>query len=117
MDFTSATSSDRDSPSGDDARPVRDDTHHVDVVVMGPVATPPAKAFIAPENYEEPIRFSGHVERPGGDLEFSPVFSSLDDAVAWARERTDVVIARDVSGGYRWYGDGPPPPDLETAPA
>lgn len=80
------------------------------------MTAPRAKAYIAPENYEEPIRFSGHVEHPGGGLEFSPVFSSLADAVAWARERTDVVIARGVSGGYRWYGAGPAPTDLETAP-
>ena len=91
--------------------------HHGDALAMGLVTNLPAKAYIAPENDEEPIRFSGHVEYPGGDLEFSPRFSSLTDAVAWARGRTDYVIARGVIGGYRWHGAGPPPPDLETTPA
>ena len=75
-----------------------------------------ARSYIAPENAEEPLRFSGHVEQPDGSIEFSPVFSSLLEAVAWARERTDFVIAREVLGEYRWYGVGPSPPDLTTLP-
>jgi hypothetical protein len=59
---------------------------------------PISKAYISPENYDEPIRYSGHVERPDGSLEFSPVFSELLTAVVWARERTDFVLAR---GGLR----------------
>ena len=73
-----------------------------------------ATAYIAPENCEAPIRYSGHVERPDGSFEFSPVFDALAKAVAWARERTDFVVARDVSGGYLWYGVGPKPPDIEA---
>ena len=76
--------------------------------------TPVARAYIAPENFDEPLRYSGHVEQPDGSLEFSPVFGTLVDAVAWARERTDFVIAREVVGGYRWYGVGPTPPDLDV---
>jgi len=77
--------------------------------------TPVAKAYIAPENYEEPIRYSGHVENADGRFEFSPVFDSLLNAVAWARERTDFVIARGVSGDYQWYGVGPKPPDIAAS--
>jgi hypothetical protein len=73
---------------------------------------PISKAYISPENYDEPIRYSGHVERPDGSFEFSPVFSELLTAVVWARERTDFVLARGVSGGYQWYGDGQKPPDV-----
>jgi hypothetical protein len=77
---------------------------------------PIARAYIAPENYDEPLRYSGHVEQPDGSLEFSPVFDSLLEAVTWARDRTDFVVARGVSGGYRWYGVGPTPRDLKTSP-
>jgi len=66
--------------------------------------TPIAKAYIAPENIDEPIRYSGHIERSDGSFEFSPV-DSLLRAVAWARERTDFVMARGISGGYLWYGE------------
>jgi hypothetical protein len=75
-----------------------------------------AKAYLAPENDDEPIRYSGHVEQPNGRFEFSPIFASLLEAVAWARERTDFVIAREVSGDYLWYGVGPSPPDIEAPP-
>ncbi len=77
------------------------------------MTTPIAKAYIAPENYEEPIRYSGHVERPDGSFEFSPTFDTLVNAVAWARERTDFVVARGLTGGYLWHGAGPKPPDIE----
>ena len=77
--------------------------------------TPIARAHIAPENLDEPIRYSGHVERPDGSFEFSPVFDALLQAVAWAREKTDFVVAREDSGEYQWYGTGPKPPDM-TAP-
>jgi hypothetical protein len=76
------------------------------------MATPIARAYIAPENLDEPIRYSGHVERPDGSFEFSPVFYALPQAVAWAREKTDFVVAREVSGEYQWYGTGPKPPDM-----
>ena len=79
---------------------------------MESMDTPIAKAYIAPENIDEPLRYSGHVEQPDGSFEFSPVFDGLLEAVAWARERTDFVIARAVSGGYLWYGVGPKPPDI-----
>ena len=71
-----------------------------------------AKAYLAPESIHEPLRYSGHVERPDGRFEFSPTFDALLEAVAWARERTDFVIAREVSGAYLWYGIGPRPPDI-----
>jgi hypothetical protein len=35
---------------------------------------PIAKAYSAPENFDEPLRYSGHVEQPDGSFEFSPVF-------------------------------------------
>ncbi len=73
-------------------------------------------AYIAPENIKEPLRFSGHVENPDGSIEFSPVFATLLDMVAWARERTDVVIARGATGGYHWYGVGPAPDGLADSP-
>ncbi|HEV3187189.1 MAG TPA: hypothetical protein VGZ04_03985 [Acidimicrobiales bacterium] len=76
------------------------------------VDTPISKAYIAPENDDEPIRYSGHIERTDGSFEFSPVFDALLDVVAWARERTDFVIARGISGGYLWYGAGPKPPGI-----
>jgi hypothetical protein len=85
---------------------------HFWVLATEGMNTPIAKAYIAPENYEEPIRYSGHVEHPTGRFEFSPVFDALLKAVAWARERTDFVIARGVSGEYQWYGVGPKPPDI-----
>lgn len=75
--------------------------------------TPRARAYIAPENHDEPIRYSGYVERPDGVFEFSPTFGTLLNAVDWARERTDFVVARDVADDYRWYGVGPQPPDIE----
>jgi len=75
-----------------------------------------ARAYIAPENVDEPLRFSGHVERPDGSFEFSPVFDELLECVDWARERTDIVFARGVSGGYRWYGVGSTPPGLASPP-
>jgi hypothetical protein len=78
------------------------------------MATTVARAYIAPENVDEPLRYSGHVERPDGSFEFSPVFDELVEAVDWARERTDFVFARGVSGGYRWYGVRPQPPGLAS---
>ena len=78
--------------------------------------TPIAKAYIAPENFDEPLRYSGHVEQPDGSLEFSPVFDSLFEAVAWARDRSDFVVARGVSSGYPWYGVESTPPDLKASP-
>lgn len=75
--------------------------------------SPFAKAYIAPENFEEPVRYSGHVEQPDGSLEFSPIFASILEAVNWARERTGFVIAREVEGDYMWFGIGPPPAGVE----
>jgi hypothetical protein len=77
---------------------------------------PNSKAYIAPENFNEPIRYSGHIEQLDGSFEFSPVFHSLSEAVAWARDRTDFVVARGVTDGYRWYGVAPTPPDLLASP-
>jgi hypothetical protein len=83
---------------------------------MESVDTPIVKAYIAPENIDEPLRLSGYVDRLDRNLEFSPVFDALLEAVDWARERTDFVIARGVSGGYLWYGSGPKPPDIAAPP-
>ena len=80
------------------------------------MVTSVAKAYIAPENADEPLRYSGHVERPDGSFEFSPVFDQLLEAVDWARERTGFVLARGVSGGYQWFGVGPEPPGLMAPP-
>jgi hypothetical protein len=71
-----------------------------------------AKAYVATENVDLPLRYSGHVELPDGSFEFSPVFGALLEAVEWARERTDFVVARGVSGAYQWYGFGPKPPGI-----
>ena len=75
-----------------------------------------AKAYIAPENVDEPLRYSGYVEQSDGHPEFSPTFDSLSAALAWARDRTDFVIARGVSGPYYWYGVGPSPSDITPPP-
>ncbi len=83
---------------------------------MESVESPIAKAYIAPDNFDEPLRFSGYVEQPDGRLEFSPTFESLSTALAWARDRTDFVIARGVSGPYYWYGVGPSPRDITAPP-
>jgi hypothetical protein len=90
--------------------------NHCGVLAMESMDTPIAKAYIAPENIDEPLRYSSHVEQPDGSFDFSPVFDVLLEAVAWARDRTDFVIARGVSGGYLWYGTGPKPPDIAAPP-
>ena len=92
------------------------DSAFLAVLVMKCVNTPVATAYIALENDDAPIRYSGYVEQIDGRLQFSPVFDALVDAVAWARERTDVVIARDVVGGYQWYGPDPHPVTLRHRP-
>ena len=86
------------------------------VLTMEDVESPKAKAYIAPENVAEPLRYSGYVAQSDGRLEFSPAFDSLSAALAWARERTDFVIARGVSGPYYWYGVGPSPRDITAPP-
>lgn len=86
------------------------------VLAMEGMNNPPARAYVAPENVEEPLRYSGHVEQPDGRFEFSPVYDSLAEAVAWARERTNFVIAREVLGEYLWYGIGPAPLDIKAPP-
>ena len=83
---------------------------------MENVESPIAKAYIAPENFDEPLRYSGYVEQPDGRPEFSPTFDSLSAALAWAPDRTDFVIARGVSGPYYWYGVGPSPSDITAPP-
>jgi len=75
-----------------------------------------ARAYIAPENFDQPLRYSGYVEQSNGSPEFSPTFESLAEALDWARERTDFVIARGVAGPYYWYGVGQPPPGLMAPP-
>ena len=67
------------------------------------------RAYIAPEAVPVPVVYSGYVDADEYPFEFSPRFSTLVDAVAWARERVDWVIARDVDTEYFWYGVGPAP--------
>jgi len=86
----------------------------LDTEDMDPFA---GRAYIAPEGTEEPIRYSGYVELPDGTMDFSPRFNTLTEAVAWARFRTDFVVARENSREYFWYGQGPAPQDIEVPPS
>jgi len=76
---------------------------------------PIAKAYLAPENIDEPIRYSGHVEQPDGSFEF-PQLRIASGSSGLARERTDFVIGREVAGEYLWYGIGPSPHGLTVPP-
>jgi hypothetical protein len=59
--------------------------------------------------------FSAYVEdRESDSREFSPEFNDLDDAIAWACERTTFAIARDVGTDYFWVGSEDRPPDIPT---
>jgi hypothetical protein len=74
------------------------------------------KAYIAPHETDEGFQYSVFVDHPDGGHEFSPALETLSEAVTWALERTDFVIARQSSGPYYWFGRGRIPPDIEPPP-
>ena len=71
------------------------------------------KAYIAPHETNNGFRYSVFLDDHGGIHENSPELETLSEAVSWALERTDFVIARQSTGPYYWYGRGPKPPDIE----
>ena len=75
------------------------------------------KAYIAPHETDDGVRYSVFVDDLGRSHENSPAFETLSEAVIWALERTDFVIARQSTGPYYWYGRGRIPPDIEPPPA
>jgi hypothetical protein len=79
------------------------------------------RAYIAPHEVKDvngefigKHRFSAYVDGGDSELEFSPEFDDLDEAVKWASERTTFVIARDVGTDYFWVGKGDKPSDIST---
>ena len=58
------------------------------------------KAYVAPHGVDEPFLYSVFVDHSDGGYELSPEFESLSEAIAWAVERTDFVIARGSTGPY-----------------
>ncbi len=75
------------------------------------------KAYIAPHETDEGFRFSVFIDDLYGVHENSPALETLSEAVTWALERTDFVIARQSIGPYYWYGRGRKPSDIEPPPA
>jgi hypothetical protein len=73
------------------------------------------RAYIAPHQ-SDVEQYSVLVDQPDGGFELSPDFETLPDAVAWALQRTDFVVARGSSGPYYWYGRGPKPSDVAAPP-
>lgn len=74
------------------------------------------KAYVAPHGEDESLKYSVFVDHPDGGYELSPEFESLSEAITWALERTDFVIARQSTGPYCWYGRGHTPPDIQLPP-
>ena len=74
------------------------------------------KAFIAPHETDERVWFSVFLDDLAGIQEDSPAFETLSEAVTWALERTNFVIARQSTGPYYWYGRGRMPKDIEAPP-
>ena len=74
------------------------------------------KAYVAPFGTDEPFLYSIFVDHLDGGHELSPAFETLSEAITWALERTDFVIARQSTGPYYWYGRGHMPPDIEPRP-
>lgn len=80
------------------------------------------RAYIAPHEvydvsgeFTSKHRFDGYVEdRDSDSREFSPEFDDLDEAIAWASERTSFAIARDVGTDYFWVGTEDRPSDIPT---
>ncbi|MGC1238471.1 MAG: helix-turn-helix transcriptional regulator [Acidimicrobiales bacterium] len=59
------------------------------------------------------MTYSGYVEGETlSDNLPSPEFATLDEAIGWALERTDFVVARDIGTPYFWAGVGDPPDGL-----
>ena len=75
------------------------------------------KAYIAPYETDVGLRFSVFLDDLAGIHENSAAFVTLSEAVRWALERTDFVIARQSTGPYYWYGRGRKPSDIEPPPA
>lgn len=71
------------------------------------------KAYIAPYEADDGFRYSVFLDVLAGFHENSPAFERLSEAVTWALERTDFVIARQSTGPYLWYGRGGTPSDIE----
>jgi hypothetical protein len=84
------------------------------VLVIDVVRFGAPRAYIAPHGMNESNQYSVMVDQPDGGFELSPAFDTLSDAVTWALERTDFVIARGSTGPYYWYGRGPMPPDISA---
>lgn len=74
------------------------------------------KAFIAPHGEGELIRYSVFVDLPDGNFELSPDLETPTDALQWALERADFVLARGSTGPYYWYGRGAAPPGIASPP-
>jgi len=74
------------------------------------------KAYIAPHETDDGLRFSVFLDDLARIHENSPAFATLFEAVTWALERTDFVIARQSTGPYYWYGRGSKPSDIEPPP-
>jgi hypothetical protein len=90
-------------------------------VESGQIVTDGKVAFVAPQiqpsvsvgGRSARTFFSGHVENGEvGITELSPEFETLDEAIKWAQEKSDVVWARDLVGGYFWAGGGSSPPSV-----
>lgn len=75
------------------------------------------KAFIAPHETDDGRRYSAFLDDLAEIHENSPAFETMSEAVGWALERTDFVIARESTGPYYWYGRGRTPSDIELPPA
>ena len=75
------------------------------------------KAYIAPDETDGGLRFSVFLDDLADIHENSPAFETLTEAVKWALEQTDFVIARQLTGPYYWCGRGPKPSDIEAPPA
>jgi hypothetical protein len=75
------------------------------------------KAYVAPHETDGGFRYSVFLDDLAKIHENSPEFETLSEAVKWALERTDFVIARQSAGPYYWYGRGRKPSDIEPPPA
>lgn len=72
--------------------------------------------YLAYQMHPEQLRtatWSGYWERspdgPPANLERSPSFASVRDAIRWGRDRSDRVLIRlDEASGYWWAGTSPP---------
>ncbi len=75
------------------------------------------RAYIAPFETNGVIRYSVFLDDLAGMHENAIDVESLADAVTWALNRTDFVVARGSLGPYCWYGRGRKPSDIELPPA